>query len=44
MKQKKFGEYAPPNDNYLRACITQPAVNAENYEINPHFLTLVQQN
>jgi hypothetical protein len=24
--------------------ITQPAINVENYDIKPHFLTLVQQN
>ena len=44
MAEKKLGEYATPNDDYLRAPITQPAVTAENYEIKPHFLTLVQQN
>ena len=44
MAEKKLGEYAAPNDDYLRAPITQPAVTAENYEINPHFLTLVQHN
>ena len=44
MAQKKLGEYATPNDDYLRAPITQPAVTAENYEIKPHFLSLVQQN
>ena len=44
MAEKKLGEYATPNDDYLRAPITQPAVTAENYEIKPHFLSLVQQN
>ena len=44
MAEKKLGEYAAPNDDYLCAPITQPAVTAENYEIKPHFLTLVQQN
>ena len=42
MAEKKLGEYATPNDDYLRAPITQPAVTAENYEIKPHFLNLVQ--
>ena len=41
MAKKKLGEYAPPNDDYLRAPITQPVVTAKNYEIKPHFLTLV---
>ena len=44
MAEKKLGEYVAPNDDYLRAPITQPAVTAENYEIKPHFLSLVQQN
>ena len=44
MAENKLGEYATPNDDYLRAPITQPAVTAENYEIKPHFLSLVQQN
>ena len=44
MAHKKLGEFATPNDDYLRAPITQPAVKAENYEIKPNFLTLVQQN
>ena len=39
MAEKKLGEYAAPNDDYLRAPITQPAVTAENYEIKPHFLS-----
>ena len=42
MAHKKLGEFATPNDDYLRAPITQPAVEAENYEIKPNFLTLVQ--
>jgi hypothetical protein len=41
---KKFGEFATPADNYLRAPTSHPAVDAGNYEIKPHFLTLVQQN
>ena len=44
MAQKKLGEYATPNDDYLHALITQLIVTAENYEIKPHFLSLVQQN
>ena len=41
---KKLGEFATPSDDYLRAPITQPVVDAENYEIKPNFLALVQQN
>jgi hypothetical protein len=37
MAQKKLWKYTTPNDYYLRAPITQPAVTAENYEIKPHF-------
>jgi hypothetical protein len=44
MAQKKLGEYATPNEDYIRAPITQPAVAAKNYEINPNYLSLVQQN
>ena len=44
MAQKKLGEYAIPNDDFIRAPITQPAVAAENYEIKPNLLSLVQQN
>ena len=44
MANKKLGEYATPNDDYLRAPITQPAVVAENYEIKPNLLNLIQQN
>jgi hypothetical protein len=36
MTQKKVGEYAIPNDDYLRAPITQPAVTTENYVKNNH--------
>jgi hypothetical protein len=42
MAQKKLGEEATPNDDYLIAPITQPVVTSE--EIKPHFLSLVQQN
>ena len=44
MAEKKLGEYAIPNDDFIRAPITQPAVAAENYEIKPNLLSLVQQN
>ena len=44
MAEKKLGEYAIPNDDFIRAPITQPAVTAENYEIKPNLLSLVQQN
>ena len=44
MAPKKLGEFATPNDDYLRVPITQPAVDADNYEIKHLFLTLVQQN
>ena len=44
MANKKLGEFATPNDDYLRAPITQPAVTTENYEIKPNLLNLIQQN
>ena len=44
MAHKKPREFATPNDDYLRAPISQPAVEAKNYEIKPNVLTLVQQN
>ena len=44
MAHKKLEEFATPNDDYLCAPITQPAVEAENYAIKPNFLILVQQN
>ena len=44
MANKKLGEFATPNDDYLRAPITQPAVVAENYEIKPNLLNLIQHN
>jgi hypothetical protein len=31
MAQKQLGEYASPNEDYIHAPITQPAVEAENY-------------
>ena len=44
MAEKKLGEFATPNNDYLRTPITQPAIAAEDYEIKPHYLSLVQQN
>jgi hypothetical protein len=44
MAQNKLGEYAISNEDYIHAPITQPAVEAENYEIKPNYLSLVQQN
>jgi hypothetical protein len=44
MAEKKLGEYATPNDDYICSPITQPAVEAENFEIKPNYLSLVQQN
>ena len=44
MAQKKLGEYAIPNDDFICAPITQLAITAENYEIKPNLLSLVQQN
>jgi hypothetical protein len=44
MAQKKLEEYATPNEDYIRAPITQPAVEVENYEIKPNYLSLVQHN
>ena len=44
MAEKKLGEFATPNNNYLRTPINQPAITAEDYEIKPHYLSLVQHN
>jgi hypothetical protein len=44
MAQKKLGEYATPNDDYLHTPISQPIVTAESYEMKTHFLSLVQHN
>jgi hypothetical protein len=44
MAAKNLGEFATPNDDYLRSPITQHAIYVANYEIKPYFLTLVQQN
>ena len=44
MAEKKLGEFATPNHDYLRTPITQPAILAEDYEIKPHYLSLVQRN
>jgi hypothetical protein len=38
MAQNKIGEYATPNDEYLRVPVTQLVVTAENHEIKTHFL------
>ena len=43
MAYKKLGEFATPNDDYLRAPITQPEVVEENYQIKPNLLNLIQQ-
>jgi hypothetical protein len=37
MATNKYGEFATPNDDYLHAPITQPAVDTQNYEIEPQF-------
>ena len=44
MAEKKLGEFPTPNNDYLRTPITQPAIAAEDYEMKPHYLSLVQQN
>jgi hypothetical protein len=44
MAQKKLGNYATHNGDFMCEPITQPNVTAENYEIKPNFLSLVQQN
>ena len=44
MVQKRLGEYVTPADDFIPAPITQPAVDAETYEIKPNLLSLVQQN
>src|SRR4051812_11280877 len=44
MAEKKLGVFATPNNDYLRSPITQPAITAEYYEINPYYLSLVQHN
>jgi hypothetical protein len=41
MAQKKLGEYAITNDDFIRAPITQPVVEVEKYEINLNPLSLV---
>ena len=43
MATKKLGEFATPNDDYLHAPITQPAVVAEKYEIKPNLLNLIDR-
>ena len=44
MAEKKLGEFATPNNDYLRTPITQTPITADDYEIKPHYLSLVQQN
>ena len=44
MAEKRLGEFATPNNDYLHTPITQPTINAEDYEIKPYYLSLVQQN
>lgn len=44
MAIKNLGEFSTPNDDHVRAPITQPNVRAEQYEINPNLVTAVQQN
>ena len=44
MAEKKLGEFATPNNDYLRTPITQPAIAVEDYEIKLHYLSLVQHN
>jgi hypothetical protein len=41
MVVQNLGESTTPSDDYLRAHITQPVEDADNYEIKPDFLTLV---
>jgi hypothetical protein len=43
-EKEKLGKYAIPNDDFIRAPITRPAVTSKNYEIKPNLLSLVQQN
>ena len=44
MATKKFGKFATPNDDYMRAPIAQPDIAAVQYEIKLNLLTMVQQN
>src|SRR4051812_5556560 len=44
MAEKKLGEFATPNNDYLPTPITQPTITIVDYEIKPHYLSLVQQN
>ena len=43
MAEKKLGEFATPNNDYLRTPIAQPTIDAEDYEIKPHYLSLVNR-
>jgi hypothetical protein len=44
MAEKKLGEYAILNDDFICAPITQPTIAAEKYEIKSDLLRLVQLN
>ena len=44
MAENKLGEFSTPNNDYLHTPITQPTMAADDYEIKPHYLSLVQQN
>src|SRR4051812_47457485 len=44
MAEKKLEEYLTSNNDYFRTPITQPAINAEDYKIKPHYLSLLQHN
>ena len=44
MDEKNLGEFATPNNDYLCTPITQPAIAADDYEIKPYYLCLVQHN
>jgi hypothetical protein len=41
---KKLGDFTTPNENFMRAPITLPNVTAEQFEIKPQLVTMVQQN
>jgi hypothetical protein len=44
MAQKKLGDYATPDDDFMHAPITQSIVTTENYEIKPKSLSLLENN
>ena len=41
MAEKKLGQFATPNNDYLRTPITQPTIAAKDYKIKPRYLSLV---